>query len=225
MATTALAAANNNPVGSALGHCVTDSMTITSGGSSVPVICGYNTGQHMIIDAIDACSEVKFQISSSTSSTREWDIFVSQFECGEDAAKNGPPGCLQYFTADTGMISSFGFQSSNTVEATIQHLANQHYTSCIRRNSGQCGICYTPIFGVPVGTAIIDQGTFGLSVSSIAGAANGLVDSHCSTDYVYIPGAAAAPGTLAATSPNRICGRYFVTVLGTNHATVCSKYW
>ena len=223
VAATAVGAANDNPNGSAMGHCVTDSMTVSSGGTSAPVICGYNTGQHMIVDAMDACSEVKFQISSSTSTTREWDIFVSQYECGQVAAKNGPPGCLQYYTADTGTISSFGFPASNTVTATIQHLANQYYTACIRRNSGKCGVCYSPIFTTPAATSISDMGTFGLSVSDTADATKSLVDSNCATDYVYIPGGAASPGTLAATSPNRFCGRYFASATGTAHATVCSK--
>lgn len=219
IATTAIGTANNNPVGSALGHCVSDSMSISSGGSSSPVICGYNTGQHMIVDAIENCVEVKFTISSLTTTTRKWDIYVSQYECGMEYM-GGPPGCLQYFTGSTGAVASFGFPSSNTITATVQHLANQHYTSCIRRESGKCYICYIPI---GAGTSITDQGTYGLGVTSIANTVNGGVNTACDADYIYFPGGAASPGTVTTTVANKFCGRYFASVVATAHATVCTR--
>ena len=43
------------------------------------------------------CQKANFLIGSSTTTTRSWDIYVTQYTCGqEDEA--GPPGCLQYFT-------------------------------------------------------------------------------------------------------------------------------
>lgn len=55
----------------------------------------------MIVDATDECQTVNFNIAPSTSTTRQWDIRVTQYGCGnEDSA--GPPGCLQYMTGTFG---------------------------------------------------------------------------------------------------------------------------
>merc|ERR1712226_751919 len=72
--TTALAGASH-------GDCTTDSFTVTSPGNQMPpVICGQNTGQHMILDASDMCHELSFNLAGSQS--RSWDIKVTQFTCG-----------------------------------------------------------------------------------------------------------------------------------------------
>ena len=46
-------------------------------------------------------------------------------------------------------IFSFNFPTSatsgTTTGSTWTHLANQHYDVCIRRASGYCYICYTPL--------------------------------------------------------------------------------
>ena len=93
----------------------------------------------MIIDSNGKeCQEVNFHIGASTTTTRQWDIYVTQYNCGqEDTA--GPPGCLQYMTGTSGTVSSFNFNPSNTATATdasTTHLQNQHYEICIRRESG-----------------------------------------------------------------------------------------
>lgn len=49
------------------------------------------------------CQRVNFNIGASTSTSRSWDIYVTQYTCGqEDVA--GPPGCLQYYTGTTGLV-------------------------------------------------------------------------------------------------------------------------
>ena len=43
------------------------------------------------------CHRVNINVGASTTTTRSWDIYVTQYNCGqEDEA--GPPGCLQYYT-------------------------------------------------------------------------------------------------------------------------------
>ena len=82
-----------------VGDCATDQFSISSPGAiGSPVICGTNTGFHMILDTDGIqCNRVNINIGSSTSTTRSWDIYITQYNCGqEDEA--GPPGCLQYFT-------------------------------------------------------------------------------------------------------------------------------
>ena len=49
------------------------------------------------------CQRVNFNIGASTTTTRSWDIYVTQYTCQqEDVA--GPPGCLQYYTGTTGLV-------------------------------------------------------------------------------------------------------------------------
>ena len=52
----------------------------------------------MILDSDGTqCQKANFLIGASTTTTRSWDIYVTQYTCGqEDEA--GPQGCLQYFT-------------------------------------------------------------------------------------------------------------------------------
>ncbi len=69
-----------------------------------PVICGFNTGQHMIVDASDKCNTVTFDISGGSTATRSWDIKVTQYACGEDTL-GGPDNCLQYFTGTSGTVA------------------------------------------------------------------------------------------------------------------------
>ena len=66
-----------------------------------PVICGYNTGQHMFVPASDSCVTISLDIdTASTATTRSWNIKVTQFECGNLMAPE--ENCLQYHTATTG---------------------------------------------------------------------------------------------------------------------------
>ena len=82
------------------------------------------------------CQRANFYIGSTTTTTRSWDIYVTQYTCGqEDIA--GPPGCLQYHTGSTGLVKAFGYGTSNTQTATSEsttHLQNQNYnvSSCSR---------------------------------------------------------------------------------------------
>lgn len=67
-------------LGGTIGDCVTDQFAI-SGNPGSPVICGTNTGQHMIIDASEDCHMAAFNIGATTSTNREWNIVVSQYIC------------------------------------------------------------------------------------------------------------------------------------------------
>lgn len=58
------------------GHCLDDSMHITSPGhASPPEICGLNTGQHMFIPMSDQCVMINLNIGTSAA-TRSWNIKV-----------------------------------------------------------------------------------------------------------------------------------------------------
>ena len=60
----------------------------------------------------------------------------------------GPPGCMQYFTGNKGVLASYNYPTTSTaISATATHLSNQDYTICIRQEAGKCAICYTATIG------------------------------------------------------------------------------
>ncbi len=82
----------------------------------------------MILDAGPECLKATFDIGGG-STTREWDIRVTQYSCGSNDGglltlqllltllikyNVGPDGCLQYFTGTTGTIASFNFPTTAT---------------------------------------------------------------------------------------------------------------
>jgi len=196
--------------GPPIGDCVEDQFSITSPVSSgSPVICGTNTGQHMVLDSDGVgCSNVNFAIGSAVFA-RSWDIKVTHFNCGDEMG--GPAGCLQWFTTATGTIRSFNFPNQAAgaaVAAGVVHLSNQHYKACIRRPLGANRICYPPCTSVDPTAAGNPQSSFGVSRSG-DNAAKSAQGTRCSDDYISIPGgdtsANAAAGVLSLVST--FCGR------------------
>ena len=57
----------------------------------------------VIVDASDTCHVANFNIGALTTTTRKWDIKVTQYNCG-DYDKSGWPGCLQYYTSTANTI-------------------------------------------------------------------------------------------------------------------------
>ena len=58
----------------------------------------------VILDASDECQSANFNLDPTTTTSRQWDIKVTQYACG-DEDKAGPDGCLQYFTGTTGVVA------------------------------------------------------------------------------------------------------------------------
>lgn len=212
----------------AYGDCATDTLTIASPGSiGSPVVCGVNTDQHMIIDSngLD-CQTVTVAIGGSSTTTRKWDITATQYTCGQEDM-GGPPGCLQYYTGDTGLVKSFAYPTTNTAGAaqsiSSTHLQNQNYQVCVRRSSSMCYICWSAWNTTP--------GSFGLSVSPdiTDRADNG---ASCTADFITIPNGMSSTNA-AATTPvgntdaiNRYCGRHLSTTdTDTTEKSVCSRVY
>lgn len=204
--------------GTESGDCITDTFSITGAfGSGTPVICGANTGQHVIVDSDGSeCSIVNLGIGGGTT-TRSLDIRVTQFKCGEEMG--GPPGCLQWFTTTTGTIRSFNFPSQAagaTVAASVVHLSNQNYKSCVRKPAGATVLCLAPCTVVTAASITnmpaTAQNSFGLSISQNA-AAKSSSGTLCSTDYITIPGGINNLGAGISTQGvlNRFCGRCLET--------------
>merc|ERR1719273_834590 len=233
--TTVEGAVTISTLNEAIGDCTTDTFSITGGkNAGTPVICGTNTGYHMIVDSgpgETTCHQAQFNIGGSTSTSRSWSIRVTQYACG-DYDSSGWPGCLQYYTATANTIQNFGFSpTATTVTSTVTHLSNQKYDICIRRASGYCYICYSPsIVNEPNVATASKQTSFGLSLGGIAATGSAQQGTDCSTDYLDIPygntatiAAITTPST-TATSHHKFCGRFLSTITDDlNSLTVCTR--
>merc|ERR1712117_468806 len=224
--------------GPRVGDCNYDSLTVTNpGGASPPVICGYNTGQHMWVPASDMCNTINIDIDTgTTTTTRKWQIKVTQYECGNMMMPVN--NCLQYHTAMTGTIATFNWDTSATTVATTQvHLSSQYYDICIRRARSYCSVCYSvAIHSAITGTASsygVGQSSDGAAQKQAAGKACTGITTQPATlglgDYLEIDNMqhhtsaiAIVAGTVNANY--RICGAIFsadpATIATT--ASVCS---
>merc|ERR1711874_851790 len=146
-----------------VGDCIYDTLTVSNPGGAVPpTICGYNTGQHMFVPASSQCNQINIDIDTlTTTTTRKWQIKVTQYECGNMMAPE--QDCLQYLMASSGTIASFNWDTSASSVASSQtHLSSQYYDICIRRARSYCSVCYSPY--VSSTTAAI---SFGVSAGSV----------------------------------------------------------
>ena len=164
---------------------------LNPGHASSPIICGYNSGQHMFVPASEQCNQIQINIDTgTTTTTRKWQIKTTQYTCESEMAPVAD--CLQYHTAQYGTIASFGWDTSaSTVAATQTHLVNQQYDICIRRTRSYCSICYTPaIISSTTGTG----SSYGLSSGSVAGTQTNSVGATC-TGVTIVASLAPATGT------------------------------
>jgi len=216
------------------GSCRTDTFSATGSLGGSPVICGQNQNQHMFVDTDgEECASANFAFGGLTTINRQFNIRVTQYDC-MDYENGGPSGCLQYFTAAAGLVSSYNYpigaaavapngNNVNGAATNFQHLNNQNYAICFRRAQGNCALCFSP----DVRTGAADQ-SFGLSISATAAMSE--TDNGCTTDYLVIPGAMTTQA-LALANPKaalgiyKNCGAIFVATdntIGATTTTVCT---
>lgn len=181
-------------------QCQTAQFTANSAGPSPPVICGTNTGYHMIVEARETCNNLQFKWTDS--STRSWNIHIMQIACTETWKPQ--EGCTQYFTGSTGTVSSYNYAGG-------LHLANQKYTNCIRAEQGKCSIAYS---AASTSTAF----SMNIITPSPTPTNTGAVGESCSDDFIILAGGGASAG--ANTKYDRFCGGLLVNTAGTTAGTV-----
>ena len=145
---------------------------------SPPLICGYNTGQHMYLDASEGLTGTNpaFQITTTgTTNERFWQIRVDQIYCGE--THSPPDGCVQYHTGKTGTVVSYNYGYNDD----FHHLGSQDYTICMRREKGQCKIGYHPS---PTGNSFY-LSFQPASASGVPKSRSG--EDGCVADFITIP--------------------------------------
>lgn len=167
----------------------------------------------MYIDTTSgSCARAVFSFGSSAT-TRQYDIKVTQYNCGDELA--GPSDCLQFYTGNSGTVKSFNFNLvAGNVNGDATHLSNQLYSLCFRRNVGKCTLCF--ISSVNAANTITMQSSFGLSNTAAMTPMSG-TDAVCSTDYLVIPNGNTPanakngdPGIPVNVNGNsRYCGRFF----------------
>merc|ERR1712223_2291455 len=200
-----------------------DTFSVTNSGSSAPMICGTNSGEHMYVDAAQECNGLAFQFGSTANgvgavSQRSWSIKVSQLDCNSPG--RAPDECTQYYTgSDSGTVSTYNYNNGNGY-----HLANQKI--CIRQERGNCRICWST-------SALTD-----FQISGKQAMKQGKIDTCCgygmdgkksNYDCVRIPSAtkfaiATKASDQSIKKGSGFCGnRGLVSTTGATLATVCSK--
>ena len=120
----------------------------------MPSLCGFNTGQHVLLDLQTGdVAELSLYLDTSVTYSRAWTVRVSQLECDPNMA-----GCFQYWTGNSGVITSFNFFNPDSTRQV--HLgrtdwcdgvrvsqcvsAGLDYTVCVRREVGHCCLKLSP---------------------------------------------------------------------------------
>lgn len=236
-----------DPAGGAVAHttagqCEQDSFVVTSPGSGgSDIICGTNSGEHLYVDASDACDELLF-ILGPNAATAEWSITVRQY--AHDYTNLAPRGCDQYHfdnddndaLATTGTVQSFNFNNGNG-----RHLANQDQTICIRREAGMQRVCFSQAGGTVINDFQISSGAKTSSmvassglVGKFTGAASVAEAAVCGNygtdgmgidfDFLNVPGGFADFGgaAFAVAGNDNFCGAALVAANGPALTTTSS---
>lgn len=206
-------------------QCQTDLFSITDQ-DTVPEICGTNSGDHVYFDASDSCNSLDFQLGNNprgvgAAASRSWSIKVTQYSC--DYENKAPSGCTQWHfgSGGTNYVETFNHQSG-----TGRHLANQKQVICVRREAGNCKICWSADAKADVGVSGKTNVAKGFNKGTMCCAygADGKKIATVGYDCIIIPGALKAADSVV--KPPKQCGTK--AGLGTADAnadsvTVCSK--
>ena len=95
----------------------------------------------MYVDASTACNDLNMILGNAgvgaSITTRSWSVRITQYSC--NYPNLAPSGCTEYFFgSDTGTMTSYNFAGG-------AHLANQKQMICVRREKGNCRICYSTV--------------------------------------------------------------------------------
>lgn len=201
-----------------INHICNYDQFIISGSSTVPIICGVNSGNHMYLEAGPGISgPVVLSITTSGAEVaRHWKIRITHIPCPSNIKADD--GCLQYFTGISGTIKSFNYEPSIGL-----HLSNQDYSICIRTERNFCSIQYSQC----IDTANNRSHSFTLTGNTLGqNAVQSMADSsNCNTDWLIIP-CSENLNTLLPRSSNcvdRLCGGTLSAEPSTTSSTIISN--
>ncbi|XP_067004462.1 cubilin isoform X2 [Anabrus simplex] len=141
------------------GNCLNDFLSVTGGATSVPRICGENTGQHIYVDFDPGSNPIQISIDTNTAFAfnRRWNIKITQIPC-----------C-----------------SNELVLTGTREMANLNYGVCVRMAPGYCSIEWSQdpnnIYSFTVSG---DTEGVGNLVGTATAADSG---ANCTGDFIVIP--------------------------------------
>jgi len=124
------------------GDCTNDTFVFEGANSNVqvPVLCGYNTGQHMYIDVDNSEGPWKL-IANLGDGDYERSFKVTVDYLSVTDSNRAPFRCLQYYPEKEGKMSSFNYNEEEGKDSMM--LNNQMYPICFGYVSGYCDIAIT----------------------------------------------------------------------------------
>jgi len=202
------------------GQCQTDTFTVS--GTTVPVLCGTLTGDHIYFDVSDDCHTMDFSFGqnalgvTAAVTNRRFSIHTSLIPCS--SPNKAPTGCLQWFTGTSGVgiVTTFNYAGG-------EHLADQVQTICFRREQGNCRVCFSAIAADVV---ISGKGTKGLlsSGNQCCGYGEDGMKTLGVYDCLIIPGAEKAAAPFVKVVGAAQCGgAKGIVDAAETAATVCSR--
>ena len=108
-----------------------------------PRLCGALAGQHIYLPVgkTSIGSQVTLRLILSPGNTpRRFKIRATQIPV--ISPFQAPPGCLQYYTDPSGLITSFNFEPTKNVG--IRNINGLTYAICFRRSPGMCSVNFDP---------------------------------------------------------------------------------
>ncbi|XP_066153722.1 uncharacterized protein [Euwallacea fornicatus] len=169
------------------GTCV-DEMLVISGQNAndqIPIICGYNTGQHVYVDVSELNGPLQIMVLSTSGARKRFKIKVCQYT---DSCGTSQSNCLQYYTGVRGVIQSFNYDQAAVFNRSSPGYFNAlNYAICIRREAGYCSITFSNVANrqtypfqmvnrLPSGDLTVPSGQAGVDVL------------NCPDDYIVIDG-------------------------------------
>ncbi|XP_068229286.1 uncharacterized protein [Palaemon carinicauda] len=191
-------------------QCLNDRFYV-SGGTSVPVICGTNSGNHMYVDIGNTLPLVLTVITMGPSFDRKWKMKITQIPCNSD--NTAPTNCLQWYQGVSGQIKSFNYDLTSGLQ-----LSNQDYSICIRTEMNFCGIqyaaCADAVNTQSQSFTLSGRTTGGTRVGSKVGA------TSCPFDWLLIPCVSTNSQKPFTSCQERLCGDNFNVVESTTAGNV-----
>jgi len=174
----------------ATGLCTgTDTIALSQGSNTLTgfsTLCGTLTGQHIYLDHGTTAASGITIATSTTAFSRSWKILVRLLEA--DSPLLAPSGCRQFFTGETGTITSLNHVNGAAV-GTI--LGNTNYKACIRMLDGNNCVTYREARSTGTPDA------FNLANANGGGAETG---ATCASDAIIIGGSRFCGGNLSPVS-------------------------
>jgi hypothetical protein len=158
------------------GNCANGTLSITGVDSITTKVlptnlCGVLTGQHVYLSVANS-TNVTLTIALSSVGAQNWRILVRQYESSQTTVL-APRGCLQYFNALSGTISSF-----NNNNGLGQALINHNYPICIKQQDNFCDVALTATSFDLDGTAPACNDKLVLGTETFCGTTFGTANSY-----------------------------------------------